>query len=632
MCEGTFFTFRLKWFHSYFAFRMAEASITDAGGIVGGESSTEHESSDQVDGPWCEPCLEDTKTKTDAVCFCQECNIFLCRPCHDSHKKLRILQDHALLRGSRMPESHAHKPIKYPSCKLHAGNTNDHYCIEHHEMICSECRKQDHLRCSNMTISDMCESLGSDDIKQLKTIVYSIKLNVINTQSDLDRDIGDLEKQKEAMIEKAEQERDKIISKSEELFEETVSDITERCQKKISQITEQISTLTDEIHTLDGIIETLNKMITTNFDENLFVRIQRIVTNAQECKEELDCMTSRPHNTEFLFTASKEVSTFLNGSKTLGDIQEELTEIGPNTDVEDTVVFPHLSSLMRKTKPNTRPRDIAQITVKKLASFRVSTSDDKEICDICRIAEADNDIVLVSDNGNKSLKIFSYDNKLLSSVPMHSPCYVTVTSETTALVSTDNHKLCYVDISDPSSVTVQRSISLDYWIDGMITYLDKLVVISWNEPKSVKMIDLNGQELWSVSKGPDNQQLFDNPYAVVINKMNDTDTVIVSDCGKESLTILSTSNGTLLKTIDMKGKAPHGLTVDNNGNIILSCNDTREILVLSNDFTNSRVLLSGQELRPKLCDIMYSCRAGELFVVYDDNNEIDRFQLSAVGE
>ena len=608
---------------------MAEAFIGDAAGTVEGKSSTRHSSSDQVVDPWCEPCLEATKTKVDAVCFCPECNIFLCRSCHDSHKNMPVLQDHTVLRGSRMPKSHNNKPVRYLSCKLHAGNTNEHYCIEHKSMICGECVKQDHLRCSNVTISDVCKSLGSDDIKHLKTTVDSIKRNVIDIQSELDRNIGDLGKQKKAMIEKAEQERDKIISKAKELFEESVSHINERCQKKISQITEQIYTLTDEIDTLDEIIETLNKMIPINFDENMFVRIQRIVKNTQEYKKKLDSMTSQAHKTEFLFTTSKEVSTFLHGSKTLCDIHEELTELGPNNGVED-IVFPQTSKMMRMTKLGTKPRDMAQITVNKLPSFSVSTPDDKTTCNVRGIAAVDKKgIVLVSDWSNKALKLFSFDNKFLSSVPLHSPCYdVTITSETTAVVSTDDKKLHYVDISDPSSATVQGSISLGYYVCGMTTYHDTLVVTSWNEPKSVKMIDMNGQEWWSVSKGPDNQQLFDKPYAVVINKMNDTDTVIVSDSGKKLLTILSTSNGTLLKTIDVKGKAPHGLTVDNNGNIILCCNRTREILVWSNDFTNSRILLAGQELRGYPCDIVYSWRAGELFVACGKNNKVDRFQLS----
>ena len=607
---------------------MAEASIGDAGGVVEGQSSRGHGCSDQVVDPWCEPCFENTKTKIDAVCFCQECNVFLCRSCHESYKKLPILQDHRVLRGFRMPKSQADKPVKYSECKLHAGNTNDHYCTEHQKMVCNECIKQDHLRCNNMTISDICKSLDSDDIKQLKTTVESIKRNVTDTQSKLDRNIGDLEKQKKAMIEKAEQERDKIISKAEELFEETVSDINELCQKKTSQITEQISTLTDEMHTLDEIIETLTKMITTNLDENLFIRIQRIVKNAQECKKELDCMTSQIHKTECLFTSSKAVSTFLNDSRTLGDIQEELTKIGSNNDFED-IVFPYSSSLMRKIKPETKPRDIAQITAKKLASFSISIPDDKEICAVHGIAVTDNGAVLVTDWGNELLKIFSCDYKLLSSVPLHSPCYdVTLTSETTAVVSTRDNKLHYVDISDPSAASVQRSISLCYYVVGMTTYHDKLVVTSRNEPNSVKMIDMNGQELWSVSKGPDNQQLFNKPYAVVINKMNDTDTVIVSDWDKESLTILTTSNGTLLRRIGVEGKTPCGLTVNSNGNIILCCKRTQEILVWSNDFSDSKILLSGQELRQFPSDIMYCCRAGELFVAYGRKNETDKFRLS----
>ena len=97
-----------------------------------------------------------------------------------------------------------------------------------------------------------------------------------------------------------------------------------------------------------------------------------------------------------MFTSNKEVSSFLNGSKTLCDIQEELTETGPNNGVED-IVFPHLSSLMRKTKSDTKTRDIAQITAKKLVSFSVSTPDDKGTCIINGMAVTDNDVVLVSD-------------------------------------------------------------------------------------------------------------------------------------------------------------------------------------------------------------------------------------------
>ena len=43
--------------------------------------------------------------KIDEICFCKDCNIFLCRPCHGIHKQVRSLQNHRILRGSMMPQT-----------------------------------------------------------------------------------------------------------------------------------------------------------------------------------------------------------------------------------------------------------------------------------------------------------------------------------------------------------------------------------------------------------------------------------------------------------------------------------------------------------------------------------------------
>ena len=106
----------------------------------------------------------------------------------------------------------------------------------------------------------------------------------------------------------------------------------------------------------------------------------------------------------------------------------------------------------------------------------------------------------------------------------HSPSilYVTVTEDDIAVVSTDCKKLHFLDISDPSSASVQRSVSLGYTALGITTYKDKLVVTACTTPPSVRMIDTNGKEIWSVSKGLDNEQLFVTPCFIVASKINDT--------------------------------------------------------------------------------------------------------------
>ena len=42
------------------------------------------------------------RKKIDWTCFCKDCNLFLCTPCHDVHKQVPPLQ---ILGGPRMPKS-----------------------------------------------------------------------------------------------------------------------------------------------------------------------------------------------------------------------------------------------------------------------------------------------------------------------------------------------------------------------------------------------------------------------------------------------------------------------------------------------------------------------------------------------
>ena len=527
---------------------MAETSVyDDTENFVEGASSTIYGASDQCIDPYCEPCLEDTRTKVDAICFCQDCNVFLCRSCDEFHKKLPVL--HRALRGQRMPKSYADKPIKYPHCSIHAGNTSEFYCLDHYRMVCGTCMRQEHHSCCVMAISDVCKDLGSDDIKRFMDVVYDIKHTITTIKSELEQNASDLKDEKENMIAKAEEMRDKIISKADEMFEETMSNITERCQKKCSRIAEQILTLTDEIHTFDEIIDNINRKISANLDQNMFIRMQQIVHNTRECKKEIDDMTSQLQKTELSLVSSKELSTFLDCSKTLAEIKEVQTQLGSTQDIKDVedISFPHFSSLVRKIKPDITSGDISKIKVNKVTSLNIKTANDNQTSERLRLAVTANGILLVSDRSNKSLKVFSQDNKLLSSVRLSDNCFgVTVTKAATAVVSTRDKKLHFVDISDPASASVQRSISLGYWVVGVAAYDDNLVVTRFEEPVGVKLIDMNGRELWSVEKGPDNQMLFAKPFDVVINKTKDVDTVVVSDWSEASLTILDASNGTLL--------------------------------------------------------------------------------------
>ena len=657
---------------------MAEASTTSfTTDSVDGKSSTMHAASDQLIDPYCELCYENKGEKVASWCFCKDCNLCLCTSCYDVHKQVPSLRRHQILHGSRMPRSLADKPINFPDCELHIGNINDRYCREHHEMLCSECLKQNHQRCHVDTITDLCKSLGSDDIKSFTAVVDDIKLNVQTTQSKLQKNISDLTKDRENEIKRVEQAKQDMIQKANEMFKETVSGITKHYHNKVGEIKSHIIGLNDELHNLDEIINKLNRKVSIKFDPNLFIQMQQIVDTTQTCKREIDDMINEIKTTNISFSFSKEISDFLV-CKSFGDVQEISSPLSITDDVEE-IFFPYITSQAGRpyiTSHASRPHissqasrphsssqasrphsssqasrphissqagnttlekkdavDICHIVARKMSHMNITSPKDNLKSGVNGLAVTDNGTLLVADWYNRTLKVFSQDSTLLSSVPLSDGCTdVTVTEDDIAVVSTEDKKLHFLDISNPPSPSVQRSVSLGYRVWAITTYSDKLVVTADTTPRSVRMIDMNGKEVWFVTKGPDNQQLFDKPLFIVTSKINATEAVIVSD-RKETLTLLNANNRSLLKIVDMKGKCPRGITVDNDGNIFVACIRTREICVWSSDFTKSRTLISRKDLKGEPVCIAYSSSTDTLYIsYYGVCGYIERFQLSMADQ
>ena len=606
-------------------FRMAEASIEESY-VEDGQLAKLDQASDHVIDLWCENCYDDTRTKIAVNGFCSECSVFLCKNCVDFHKKVLRLPSHRILTGSRMPKSFAEKPVKYSECKLHDDKVNDRYCLDHHKMICSECLTQDHRRCNVQTISSLCKDIGADDIKRFQMVVNEIKTNLISTSSELKDNATYLVEEKSIMIKEAERTRDMMISKANEMFDKSVSIITEQCEKRRSGLELTVSTLAEEIEYLQENIDNLNKTLSTTFDQNMFIRMQQIVINTQQCKRDIDYLVSQTNKSEFTFDSSQDMNNILN-CESLGTVKEILTPIDSNKDVEE-LVFPLCSFIRGRQLPGTETVDIDHIRVKKMSPLMINTADDKASPLVAGMVATDNDILIVSDRTNKVLKVFSAD-KLLSRVKLSTGCYgVTVTEDKVAIVSTADNKLHFLDITKPSSVSIQKSLSLNYWVVGITSYNGKLVVTRFDEPQSVKLINMDGQEVWSVSKGPDGQQLFANPYDVKVQTTDGKDTVIVSDWSRKSLTLLDAINGELLKVVDMKGKDPHGMTVDNFGNILVCNRMSSEVHVYSSDFTKSAILLTKNGIHKNPNNIAYNWSTCTLFVGYCGNKEIDRFKIS----
>ena len=604
---------------------MAEATHESQIGEEGDEA--EHGTSTEYIDPWCDICYDDTGDMTQAYCFCPECNSFIHKNCYGIHKKWPILQNHKVSLDEKMPKSQAEKPVKYPDCTRHAGKITDQYCIDHSEMICSECSKPTHQNCTATPLSVICQGIGSADIQQFETVVESLKQNVLSTKSALESNVTDIEDQKEDLIKEAKEERDKIISKAGELCYNTVSIVSDACELKKSNIAKQIMTLDKVIDSLDETKSDISKKLNVNFDQNVFIKVQQIVEKVRKYRAKIERMNKEIRKRSLSFSPSAEIVTFLSVSENLGDVKEISSQLG-NPQLPPKIAFPQASSLLGKTGISKTRSDISQISVKKLSSLDIRVNEDTKTCVATSMTVTSKGVLLISDHTNKSVKAFSQDNKLLSRQTFSVETQgISVINDQTAAVSTYDKQNRILKISNPGNICTDKSVYLGYRARGMTHYKRNLIVTKMDASPCVKMIDLNGQEKWSISIDHNGQQLFGQPYSVTISTCNDKSTAIVSDWNKHTLTLIDPNDGQLIKTIDVTGKHPLGLSSDDDGNVYACFKPSKEVCVFSPDFGKSRILLSGSDLFGDPISIVYCHNSDVLYIGYSDKDTVDCFKL-----
>ena len=615
----------------FFYFRMATASTSSVAGNT-------------IIDPYCETCFETKTEKSIVTSLCEDCNVFLCMACLNVHKKTPWSKKHKYLRGSRMPKSFADKPIKYQNCEFHTCNIKDRYCLQHHEMLCSECLKQNHKRCHTDTITNHCKFFGSDDIQSFTGVVDDIKLIVQHVQSKLQQNISDLTKERENEIKRAEQAKQDMIQKANELFKKSVSGITTYHDNIVGEIKSQIGGLDDQSHNLDEIKTKLNRKVSLKLDPNLFIQMQQIVNTTKTCKREIDDMISKIRITKMSFNFSDEILDFL-ACDHVGNVEVKWLRLAITDDVED-IFFPYIICTTMAGLPCInvhpkskiyKPRDhvFCHCVARKMSHMNVVFPV------VTSLVVTDNGSLLLV--GGTLLKVFSPDSTLLGTLELPDICWsATVTCSDIVVVCFGESKFKFLEISDLSPISIRLISNVteqlsDYEVLGMTSYKDKLVVTSINPP-SVRMVEMKGENVWTVCKGSIDQQLFHTPRYVAASMINCTETVIVSDYGNERITLLKVNNGSLLKIIDMAGKDPRGIAVNNVGNIFVACGRARVIDVSSNNVTKHRTLIPSKDLKEDPRCIAYNSSTDTLYVSYyaaawnlSDYDYIERFQLSYDG-
>ena len=231
-----------------------------------------------------------------------------------------------------------------------------------------------------------------------------------------------------------------------------------------------------------------------------------------------------------------------------------------------------------------------------------------------------------------TLMVFSKDCKLISTLFLTQRLLgIALIRDKTAAVSSADEKLYFVDISETASPSLEKTIYLEYLINCMTEYNGSLIIATFARPSyHIKMIDTNGQEIWSVPEKNyvSVEPMFDSPRGLATAIIAGKPTVIIADVGLGKLTFLNPNNGDVLKTdINTEWIDPYGVTTDKYGNFYVALYNQGQIKVWSPDLKKSRTLLQKSDLSKVPMLVLYNDVTNELLVSYEKTNFVDRFKL-----
>ena len=278
-------------------------------------------------------------------------------------------------------------------------------------------------------------------------------------------------------------------------------------------------------------------------------------------------------------------------------------------------------------------------------SLSVKLKDDSKDCCITGIAITEDGRIILADFENRTLKMFRQNMLFINSLRLlYQPWDIAVLSDQEIVVSMSGKQLAFIDIS-ADQISITNTLRLQFDIYGVALYKDKLVVTSMTSGNlkipSVKLIDKTGEVQWTVTLSQRGKQLFVWPMYVGVLNHNMTAYVIVTDSGNSTLTLLRADTGAFIKRswLDMS-KEPQCIATDSQ-NILMTYIGTNEIVAMSKDLNQSRVLLTRRRtigmfgkatseycLDGKVWAIGYDKTTKQLIVSYENRNILDVYVLT----
>ena len=526
----------------------------------------------------CEPCGFDGLSKS-AHSWCNDCGEGFCDECVKDHKRTKILRSHHLISITDYLKS---TELFFDENCEHHKEPYEFFCSQHNSILCLKCLQEHHSKCKICKLSEAAKgSKTSTALADLENEIQSTSQTFAEYQEKEDKFNTDLKQQEKNVRDEVNSIRRKINNHLDQLQENLLRDLELRyniCTKNVKDNCYALKVKEEEIIALHSRLSNIKKYAS---EKQVFIGIRQIGNLLYRQKQQVRKDLSKQTMYSLELKTNDNTQSLLSNFVSFGDIVVR--------ESSDTVKFVDHSK--KQAQLNIQKLDsIDRINLQLHQSIEMKSRPRPTMSlTACTIFPTKK--LAFADNWNDRLILYNGDGSFSGKLEMHGIFDLTpIDSNQIAVAAAGNIKI--VDINTRKIERVrERRIKIIYLDGTVLQYIPVKLNMVYN-------VAVHNDQIYCVSVDTETLYAFDHTgnqlWAFNDNRLH---------CPTCFLNSASTS-----------------LDVDNHGNVFIVLPDYDQVLVISSDGKQHRVILDKTNNLKGPSGISY-CRETDQLLVCNVSNE-----------
>ncbi|XP_052818300.1 uncharacterized protein LOC128244325 [Mya arenaria] len=508
---------------------------------------------------YCQPCGEGGK-RSVAQGICQTCEEYMCAPCVEYHKRLKMSRNHILLSKDKMPSF-------YPSTKKSAIADTDYcnnhpkemikfYCPTHGDLGCGDCVVLDHRSCKVDFIADVAkEFVTAKEFRELEPSIKRTEDLLSEFISNVKEIFGDVKDQSKVQIDKLRKFRAEINTYMDRREKELLDNI-ERVKGEDDNMLTALKTDCELMK--DGLEAMRTELTSDDVPVNQrYVTARRGQKELRGINEGIKMIAGRMKARKFQFTKDPDKEQLLGSKIGIGTL-----------DVAGEI------------QKNIPAPDLSTATWKNEADINVRVSQDQATCFITGLALVSPGFFILTDFHNNCAKLVDVTSRTVTSrIELNvRPWDVCVLDADQAAVTLPYISIIQLLSTKGGQLSRGKKIKVANECRGIAYYNNRLYVSYVSNPR-IEVMTLDGNII-STIQTDDGRQPFKKPLNLTVTTSTPL-TLYVSDCNAHTVLQLSLEGKVLRENRNKKLEYPMSVVQVGPGQLLVCGRDSLNVMLLT---------------------------------------------------